>query len=360
MVLEIEKEPRLAVDTESNSLYVYKEEVCLVQISSPRCDYLIDPFALRDLSPLGALFLSKVQEKIFHASEYDLICLKRDFHFKFNNIFDTMVAARILGEPQVGLGSLLQTKFGIELDKHYQRANWGGRPLSKEMLDYARLDTHYLFQLRDLLANDLIAHSLMDLALEDFQLACKVKPHVPEADNHGCWKVAGSNHVSPRQAAILQELCSFREDQARRANLPPFRIFSNQLLFDISEAVPHTLEELGTLHGVSEKILKRRGEGLLHAVVKGESSPPVTRQRRPRPDVEFIRRLGALKEWRKSMAKELKVESVVVLPKETMERIAGDAPKNLNELEEVMADTPVRFSRFSNLILEAAQKKESE
>jgi ribonuclease D len=358
LIAESEQEPRLAIDTESNSLYVYKEEVCLIQISTPTNDYLIDPFKVRDLSPLRGLFASAKQEKIFHAAEYDIICLKRDFHFEFNRIFDTMIAARILAEPQIGLGSLLNSKFNLEIDKHYQRADWGVRPLPEPMLDYARLDTHYLFQLRDQLADDLLAKDLMALAEEDFHLVCKVKAHPVEHNNKGCWKVAGSNHIDSRQAAILQELCKYREDRARSANLPPFKVLSNQLLFEVSKAIPHTLEELKLVPGISEKNINRHGEGLLQAVQKGESVPPLIRQHQPRPDEQFLQRFEALKDLRKLKAKEMKVESDVFLPKETMEKIALRAPSTLKDLEVVMSETPVRFIKFGEQILEAITKKE--
>ena len=126
---DLTKASRFAVDTESNSLHAYQEQVCLIQVSSPRVDYLIDPLAIHDLSSLGPLFSNPNTETIFHAAEYDLICLTRDFDYHFSRLFDTMHAARVLGRTAFGLGSLLESEFGISLDKHYQRANWGQRLL---------------------------------------------------------------------------------------------------------------------------------------------------------------------------------------------------------------------------------------
>lgn len=356
----IEHEPRIAVDTESNSLFAYKEEVCLIQISIPDRDFLFDPFELHDLSPLGSLFENPKQEKIFHASEYDLICLKRDFHFNFSNIFDTMIAARILGEPQVGLGSLLKNKFDIEIDKRYQRANWGIRPLSSAMLDYARLDTHYLFQLRDLIESDLVTHGLWTLADEDFRLACNAEAHNNENNYGGCWKIAGSNHIDAKQAAILQELCSYRDEQAQKADLPHFKVLSNQLLFELSSIKPQSLEELSSIQGCTERIIKRHGTGLLKALSKGENSAPITRQRGPRPDDAFLLRLESLKEWRKVKAKELKIESDIVLPKEMMERIASGNPTGKLELKKIMSDMPVRYKQYGTLIMKILKPKENQ
>ncbi|NIP41806.1 MAG: ribonuclease D, partial [candidate division Zixibacteria bacterium] len=163
------QEPIVAVDTEANSLYAYQEQVCLIQFSTRDKDYLVDPLAINDLSPLASLFASHKTEKIFHAAEYDLIVLDRDFGFEFNNLFDTMLAARILGWKKVGLASILQSHFGIKPNKRYQRANWGKRPLPDEMLTYAQLDTHFLIPLREKLYQELMEVDRWDLAEEDFQ-----------------------------------------------------------------------------------------------------------------------------------------------------------------------------------------------
>jgi ribonuclease D len=339
-------QPIIAVDTESDSLFVYQEKVCLIQISTPQIDFLIDPLAIRDLSPLGPVFADRKIEKIFHASEYDLICLKRDYHFEFHNIFDTMIAARILGETEIGLGSLLNSKLGVVLDKRFQRANWGIRPLSEAMVDYARLDTHYLFHLREILAQDLSDKNLYSVAQEDFLQACKASGHKPESRHNGCWKVAGSNKIDPQQA-----------EQAQKADLPHFKVLSNQLLLDLSLAAPETLETMKEVSGVTEKILHRHGSGLLRAIKIGINSPPIYKQDHSRPDLHFIRRLELLKEWRKTKAKELKVESDIVLPKEILERIAARNPRNLEELTALMADTPSRLKNFGSLILEKLSKE---
>src|SRR5574340_1821422 len=123
-----------AIDTESNSLFAYREQVCLIQISTSDQDFLVDPIALPDLSPLESFFEDPAIEKIFHAAEYDIMCLKRDFNFEFNHIFDTMQAARILGYPNVGLADMLEVELGVTIEKKYQRANWGQRPLPQAML----------------------------------------------------------------------------------------------------------------------------------------------------------------------------------------------------------------------------------
>ncbi|HEX9389206.1 MAG TPA: ribonuclease D, partial [Anaerolineales bacterium] len=175
MIWDLSRQPRVAVDTESNSLHAYREQVCLIQFSTPQKDYVIDPLALDDLSLLGPIFSNPKIEKIFHAAEYDLICLRRDFGFQVSHLFDTMHAARVLGYPFVGLDNLLAEKFQFEMDKRHQKADWAVRPLTPAQLDYARLDTHFLFDLRDLLEAELTGKGRLQIAGEDFVRACKVE-----------------------------------------------------------------------------------------------------------------------------------------------------------------------------------------
>lgn len=351
MVREIAQEPRLAIDTESNSLFAYQEKVCLIQISTLATDYLVDPLALHDISNLAEIFANPKQLKIFHAAEYDLICLKRDYAFEVNNIFDTMAAARILGEPQVGLGNLLNLRFGITLDKHFQRANWGVRPLSQAMLDYARLDTHYLFALQEVIEKELKEKGLWELAQEDFILACETQPQPQSTNGINCWKVSGAAHITPRQAAVLQELCHYRDQQARQMDLPHFKVLSNDLLLELSQDPPHSLDELEERKHLNTRLLRKHGAGLLRAIEIGEKAKPVTRQRRTSPDDAFLQRLDKLRNWRKVKAKELKVESDVVLPRTLMEDIAGQDPKSKPQLREVMKKNPWRYQQYGETIL---------
>lgn len=351
----ISAEPVLAIDTESNSLFAYRERVCLVQISTPHCDYLVDPIAIADLSPLAPIFANRAQQKIFHAAEYDVICLKRDYRFEIHNIFDTMIAARILGEPQVGLGSLLSTYFLLNLDKRYQRADWAKRPIPPAMLDYARMDTHYLFALKALLESKLKENDLWELASEDFNLVSMVSQPLVEPNGNSCWKVSGGNRLSPREAGILQALCAYRDHYAQKVDLPHFKVLSNALLVEISQSAPLTKEELLLVPGMSERLFKRHADGLLKALEAGENAPPPTRQPRHRPDQSMLTRLNALHEWRKEQGKKLKVESDVILPRDYMEKIAAKNPGSLAELKNIMDMVPWRYQRYGKAILGVIQ-----
>ncbi|MBP9675225.1 MAG: HRDC domain-containing protein [Anaerolineaceae bacterium] len=352
MIEAISASPLLAIDTESNSLFAYRERVCLIQISTPETDYLIDPLQMDDLSSLAPIFANPAQLKIFHAAEYDIICLKRDYRFVFNNIFDTMIAARILAEPRVGLGSLLETYFGVDLEKKYQRANWGKRPLSGEMLDYARMDTHYLFALKTVLEEKLITQDLWNLAQEDFALVTAVEQPLSDPNGASCWKVVGNNHLSDQESAILQALCNYRDQQAQKMNVPHFKVFSNQLLVELSRSAPHSPEELALVPGVNQKLVLHHGNALLNAIKTGEKAKPLSRPARKKPSAATVERFKTLHEWRKTLAQHSKIESDIVLPREVLERIACLNPGNLSELQAIMSAVPWRFQRYGEEILQ--------
>jgi len=352
----LERASRIAVDTESNSLYAYQERVCLIQFSGEGEDYLVDPLALKDLSALKPIFVNPTIEKVFHAAEYDLICLSRDFGFEVRHIFDTMQAARILGRNELGLGSLLEAEFGVKLEKRYQRANWGQRPLPAHLLDYARLDTRYLIQLRDRLALELKERSLQALADEDFQRMALTSLNGHANGNNGerlvdCWRISGAHDLTSRQAAVLQELCDLRDEIARASDRPLFKVMGDQSLLAIAAKLPANVEELGKLPGMSANQVRRYGERVLKAVKRGQNREPLHPPRACRPDPRFAERLDALRNWRKQAAQEMGVASDVVLPRDLMQELASENPRTLQELRRVLQSAPWRMEHFGGEIL---------
>lgn len=356
MVADLTQYDHLAVDTESNSLYAYREQVCLIQFSTPDRDYLVDPLALPDLATLVPIFTNLACEKIFHAAEYDLICLKRDFGFEVRNIFDTMLAARILGRAEVGLGAILDNEFGIHLNKRYQRANWGQRPLPADLLAYARLDTRYLLPLRNTLASELQRTGRWELAQEDFQRACQVTLPNSDQANHLCLRVSGAHDLDPRQLAILNELCTYREERAAAANVPPFKILDNRRLILLAQTTPRTRQELAQTNALTERQLERHANGILAAIQRGLASPPYKKPpRQPRPNQRFLDRLNNLREWRKHTGVKMGLDSDVILPKDILETIAHSDPHSPADLAALMAKTPWRLEHFGNQILSVLQ-----
>jgi ribonuclease D len=352
---ELEAFPRISVDTEANSLHAYREQLCLIQFSTPVTDFLVDPLSINDLSPLNPIFENPNIEKVFHAVEYDLICLKRDAGLKVVNLFDTMQAARILGYPQVGLDSVLFCKLGILLDKKYQKADWGKRPLSHEMLNYARLDTHYLLELRDSLQVELVERGRWELACEEFirlaQGNGNDKSQIP------AWqRVKGGQKCTDRQLTILQELCTWRETQARRINRPLFQVLDDKSLVVVAKAAPEDHAELAA-SGLTPRQIEKYGNQLLQAVERGKELTLLSRPSHAHPSQAYMDRLKNLSEWRKVVALKFGTDSDIVLPKNWMHQIAEKNPKNMRELIPLMPQSPWRLEEFGRDLLQTLTKK---
>ena len=342
----------LAVDTEANSLYAYQEQVCLIQISSPDRDYIVDPLALEDISPLGEIFRNPEIEKVFHASEYDIKILWDDFQFQMENLFDTMIAARMLGRKKLGLDSLLEEIFGVKVSKRFQRADWSRRPLPADMLRYAQLDTHFLIQIRNWLAEELKEAGRWEIAQEDFRRAARAYQR-PEKDRlPSCWRQQGARDLPPQKAAVLKELNAYRDRIARERDLPLFKVLGNKTLLALAEECPTTREQLKRSGIPRKKQALRLGEGLYQAIRAGVNAQPIRPPRRPRPDDAYLARERALKDWRKVKAREAGLNSAVILPRYLLDELARENPRTREELAEIMEEeVPLRYAHYGGEIL---------
>jgi ribonuclease D len=349
MVADLSAQPRVAVDTESNSLHAFRERVCLIQFSTPQKDYVVDPLVIQDLSALAPLFANPEIKKIFHAAEYDLICLRRDFGFEFANLFDTMQAARVLGYQYVGLENILSEKFGVKMDKRHQKADWGARPLSPAQIDYARFDTHFLFQLCDLLETELREKERLELALEDFALACDVNEPKEKVTGASWKRFSARKDISPRELTILSELCECRDGIAEKLDRPVFKVVSDDMLIEIARTLPEKDVDLSGI-GMSSRQIHLWGREILAAMRRGAEAPLVKREQGKRPSDAVLRRLEKIKNWRKKLARETGVESDVILPKMYVNILAENPPKNIAELESIMSGAPTRFRKYGTQI----------
>ncbi len=351
LVDTLHAQPRIAVDTESNSLHAYRERVCLIQFSTSTSDYLIDPLSLPDISRLGTLFANPKTEKVFHGAEYDIMCLKRDFGFNFSNLFDTRVAIRTLGRKRSGLRDVLAEEFDIQISKRYQRANWGKRPLPDALLDYARLDTHYLLPLRDRLDEALHAVGRWEEALEVCEHLADVDAHENGFDPEGYWRISNTNTLKPRQIAILRELYLYRDSQARHLDRPPFKVLGDKTLLAIAEASPKDASALQNLPGMTPSQIRRHERGILKAIKRGKRAP-IPHRPRLKPLDDIVRtRYEALRTWRKDIARERKVESDIIMPREILFNIAQAAPPDAESLQKVMTPLNWRFKAYGQDIL---------
>ncbi|HUN09251.1 MAG TPA: HRDC domain-containing protein [Aggregatilineales bacterium] len=357
LLSKLRSEKLLAFDTESNSLYAYRERVCLIQLSTRKHDYILDPLRIADLSPLGDILANPAVEKVFHAAEYDLMCLKRDYGFTVANLFDTQIAARIGGQKTVGLDKLLHEHFGLTVDKSHQRDDWGERPLPEESLLYAQMDTHYLPQLRDILHAHLKAIGALHEATESFEDACNVTVPNTGFDPDGFWRLGIPAGLNKKQMAILRELYLLRDEFARERDVPLFKVFNDQVLIALSEADPTHPTELKQIRGMSAAQINRYGKPVLEAIKRGRTAP--LPQQPPRPaDIDPVvqERFALLRDWRRARAEQRGVESDVIISKDTLWTLAVRRPTTRAELEGIRGLGPWRLEQYGDDLLEMLRR----
>ena len=356
---KLQAESRLAIDLEANSMYAYREEICLIQITIPGKDYIIDPLGVPDPGGLGAIIQDPTVEKVFHAAEYDLMLLKRQFGWQLHNLFDTMWAARILGYQRYGLASMLETVFGIQLDKKYQKSNWCRRPLSPEQLVYAQLDTHHLLQLRDHLEKELEAAGRLEEAAETFadQTHVKLSNNTFDPD-YDFWSVSGAYDLTRQQQAVLKALAIYRDREAHARNRPLFKIFHDKTLIELAQTTPSSISALRDVYGMSAGQTRRYGRQLLNTIAEALNAPyPPFPPRPERPPEAAMHRFDKLHTWRKNKASKRGVESDVIISKDALWAIALKNPQDEAELAQIKEIGPWRHKTYAKDILAVLRKR---
>lgn len=351
LVNELSRQPVIAVDTESNSLHAYRERVCLIQFSIPGNDYLVDPLAISDLTPLAGVFDSRNTTKVLYGAEYDVISLKRDFGFQFANLFDVRMAIRTLGGEDTSLQKLLEKEFSVTLNKRYQRADWGKRPLTPVLLNYARLDTHYLLPLHRRLGPTLRKAGRWDEMAEACAYVTMLKPPSNSFDPQGFWQIHHARKLSPRQAAVLRDLWSFRDGVARRRDVPLFKVLEDKILLSIAQAMPQDHTELQDVTGMTPGLLRRYSRQLLEVVERGSKTPPAHPPRHKRTPYSILSRYESLRRWRKKVAERRGLSSDIIMPRDVLWSIAHNAPTSLEELRNLILPLEWRFQEYGQEIL---------
>lgn len=257
-------EPALALDTESNSFHVYRERVCLLQLSTRARDYVVDPLAV-DVRPLGPV-LARAGAVVLHGADYDVRCLKREYGFALPALFDTMAAARRLGRAGLGLSALVEAQFGVRLAKDFQRSDWGRRPLTAEQVRYAALDTHFLLPLFDALSGELAGRGLEAPAREEFARIAAVEPRPRVFDPEGWRRLKGARDLDAAGRAVLRALWVAREERASALDRPPFKVMPEQAMLEVARRRPRAEAELLAIPGVTAVVARRMGPALLAAV----------------------------------------------------------------------------------------------
>lgn len=322
----ISREPQVAVDTEADSLHSYFDKVCLIQMSGAGEDVIVDPLAGVDLAPFGRMLADPAITKIFHGGDYDLRILNRDFGFTVSNLIDTSVCAQLLGYEGIGLAALLDRHFGVKLNKVHQRADWSMRPLSADMLEYAALDTHHLIALAAKLREELEALGRWEWALEEFSRLEMVRYR--ETDETEPWRrVKNIGGLDRRSLAVVRELFHWRDQLARKADRPPFKILGNDPIVEIAKAKPATVRELSQVPTVARYHADRYGRDLIGAVRRAVELPEEELPEKGEPkawirDKALENRINRLKTVRDRYAKELKIDPSVMGARHILSAVA--------------------------------------
>jgi ribonuclease D len=340
-IASMRRESRVGVDTEAASFHRYRDRIYLVQVSSRTHTALIDPLAVADLAPFGALLADPAVEKTFHDADYDLRVLDRDYGFRAAHLFDTRIAAQFAGEPAIGLAALLDKYAGIKLDKEHQKADWSLRPLTPPMLAYAAADTQHLLPLRDALEQRLTQLGRLTWAQEEFKQLESLRWTGPaEGDEETYLRLKGAKGLQPRSLAALRLLHRWRETVAEREDKAPFRIIGNDALLGLSRALPGAMPDLSRIRELPASLARRHGPALLEAVARATTLPEselprLERRARPQKDAGFDARLEKLKAARNRVATELGIEAGVLCGRTTLEAVARARPSDRAGLDHV-------------------------
>ena len=330
------RQPRVAVDLESNGFYRYPERVCLVQLATQDNVYVIDPLSVEDPSPLARLLLDPSVGKVFHSADYDIRSLDRDWGFHVRGLFDTSIAAAFVGSEKLGLAAVLDEHLNVKVNKNkkLQRADWSQRPLSEEMLRYAAEDVLHLGRLKATLDGKLAKLGRTAWVREETDRLARVRYAPPDAE-WGFLSVKGSRGLDGRGLAVLQSLHSFRENEALRLDRPPFKVLSDAVLAALA-ADPRC--EVGKVKGIGRYGRGPAAAGVRRAIQEGLKAHSVQRPRKPRTRGERISpserakardRLRLLKGWRAEQGARLRLDPPLVWPAVSLERIAA-SPESLS------------------------------
>lgn len=329
----------MALDTEGASFHRYVDRIYLLQLSTQRHSAIIDPLQAGPLPGLGRLLEDRDVEVVFHDADYDLRLLRQDYGWHVTHIFDTRIAAQLLGIRSFGLAALLEKFFGVKLDKQHQRADWSMRPLTPSMLDYAAQDTRYLLDLRDELSTGLVQAGRLEWAMEEFERLERVA-FAPDSAEGAFLRLKGARDLTRRELAVLRELVAWREGRAAELDRSTFRVIGNEALLEISRRQPVTRDSLAEIRGVPRGVLERHAAELVDGVKRGLAVPEGELPRFPRAprwerDPDFDANVSRLRAVRETSAEALGIDPGVLCSRDRLEAVARRRPTAVEDLAEV-------------------------
>jgi ribonuclease D len=328
----------IAVDTEAAGYHRYHDRMCLMQLSTRTATYILDTLAVPDIRALGPVLAEEDREVVLHDAEYDLRLLARDHDIRVRNLFDTKIAAQLLGEPAIGLGALVEKYLGIRMDKKHQRADWAQRPLPQDMLEYAAEDTRHLPLLRDRLRAALAERGRWSWAQEEFDIRDNADWSPTPREDDAFLRMKNIRDLRPPQLAALRELHGWREGVASTRDVAPFRVVSNEVLIALARELPATQTALGGTRGVPGSLAERYGRDFLDAIARAAALSPDELPQRPRgrgrpaPDPDFDKLVDRLKAARDTAAEELELDRGFLMPRQQLEDVARSSAKTLKDL----------------------------
>jgi ribonuclease D len=336
---EISGVKELALDTEGASFHRFLDRIYLLQISTRERNAIIDPLPIGSPPKLGELLENNAIEVVFHDADYDLRLLHQDYGWHVTAIFDTRVAAQLLGIKSFGLAALLEQFFDVKLDKKHQRADWSMRPLPRDMLEYAAQDTRYLLQLRDQMKSELQRRERWHWAQEEFARLEGTRWEAEE-EMEGFLRLKGARDLTRRELAVLREVARWRDEMAAQLDRATFRVMGNEVLFDLARKAPRNITELSSIKGMPRGMVERGGSDLVAAIRRGLEAPEAELPKFPRgqrwnKDRDFDDRVGRLKTVRDSAASRLELDPGVLCSRERLENVARSGAKTIEDLEKV-------------------------
>jgi ribonuclease D len=355
-----ENERIIGVDLEADSMYHFKEKVCLIQMATATRCAVIDSLKVPNLSTLTSIFENRNIQKILHGADYDIRSLFRDFQITINNLFDTELACRFLGYKETGLEAVLRKKFGITLDKRFQRRDWSKRPLPENMIAYAAKDVRFLVPLAERLISDLHEKRRLRWVFEECEILSNVRPNNCETGPLFL-NLKGAGKLDPRSLAVLEALLRYRLHIAQKKDRPLFKVFGTHTLLDLSLKKPLNLKQLQKSGALSPRQITLYGPDLLAAIKNAmklakDALPLYPREKIPRVPMAAAERVKALKHWREIQAKRLKIDPALICNKSLISTIAVRRPTNLSALAEIKEMKKWQIEEFGQAIIRVLEQ----
>lgn len=334
-----ESEETIAVDLEADSMFHFREKVCLIQMASKKLTVVIDPLEVEDLSILQPLFAKPSIRKIFHGGDYDVRSLHRDYQIEINNLFDTELASRFLGIQETGLSSVLSKRFGVKLDKSYQKKDWSKRPLLPQMIEYGASDVVYLLELAEILDSELKEKKRTAWVEEECELLSRVR--VAESNASPLFlKIKGAGRLNRKALGALELLLELRREIARKKDKPLFKVFATSSLLTIAKERPGSIEDLANSKAISAKQISIFGRNIIEKIqiaksIPDENLPVYPRKRKTffKPDVPSITQ--KIKTWRDDVASRLELDPPILFNKALLSAIAIKKPTSIEAFEAI-------------------------